>query len=74
MFELDDDETEYTLPLEDTKALMDIFSELEEKNLNLIIQGQENDQQIEFKNFEFRKMKETFEVDYTGLKTNLAAI
>ena len=36
LFELDDDDTEYNLPLKDTKALMDIFSELEEKSLNLI--------------------------------------
>jgi hypothetical protein len=41
------------LPLEDTKALMDIFSELEEKNLNLITQGQENEQQLELKNYEY---------------------
>lgn len=42
LFEDHEDE-EYPLPFNDPDELMNIFSDLEEKNLKLIQQGQEND-------------------------------
>ena len=42
LFEDDEDE-EYPLPFSDPDDLMNIFSDLEEKNLSLIQQGQEHD-------------------------------
>lgn len=47
---------------------MDIFENLEEKNLFLIQQGQENEQQIELKKFEFNESKRKLESEIRSLE------
>ena len=47
---------------------MDIFENLEEKNLFLIQQGQENEQQIELKRLEFKETKRKLETEIQSLE------
>lgn len=47
---------------------MDIFENLEEKNLFLIQQGQENEQQIELKKLEFKESKHKLESEISSLE------
>ena len=49
---IDDTEDDYKVFFKTDSELMDIFENLEEKNLFLIQQGQENEQQIELKRLE----------------------
>lgn len=49
---IDDTEDDYIVFFKTDSELMDIFENLEEKNLFLIQQGQENEQQIELKRLE----------------------
>lgn len=49
---IDDTEDDYRVFFKTDSELMDIFENLEEKNLFLIQQGQENEQQIELKRLE----------------------
>ena len=41
---IDDNDDDYKVPFQNAHELMDIFENLEEKNLFLIQQGQENEQ------------------------------
>lgn len=50
---LDESDDEHGIFFKDVNDLMSIFENLEEKNLSLIQQGQENEQQIEEKKREF---------------------
>ena len=43
LYELDDENEEYPVPFQNPEDLIKIFSELEEKNLALIQEGQENE-------------------------------
>lgn len=65
LFEVDDDNVEYPMPFEDPKFLMENFSNLEEKNLQLIRQCQEADEQIEKKKEQLSldKAKNTKEIE-----------
>lgn len=49
---IDDTEDDYRVFFKTDSELMDIFENLEEKNLFLIQQGQENEQQKELKELE----------------------
>ena len=67
LFEDDDDE-EYPLPFNDPDDLMNIFSDLEEKNLSLIEQGQEHDELLEKKRKDFYKIRNDLENEIDNLK------
>ena len=67
LFEDDDDE-EYPLPFNDPDDLMNIFSDLEEKNLSLIEQGQEHDELLEKKRKDFYWIRNVLENDIDILK------
>lgn len=65
LFEVDDDDVQYPMPFEDPRLLMENFSNLEEKNLQLIRQCQEADEQIEKKKEQLSldKAKNTKEIE-----------
>jgi len=66
----DDPNEDYPLPFDDPDDLMAIFTELEEKNLSLIQQGQEHDQTLEKKRKEFKQIKEEMEYSIDKLKSS----
>lgn len=55
---IDDIDESYDVPFSNPDELMAIFSELEDKNLSLIQQGQEAEQQIENKKKEMIQIEE----------------
>lgn len=70
---VDSPDQEYDLPFSEPSELMALFSELEEKNLSLIQQGQEVEQQIENKQREkeilqIQKERELGELRQTELE------
>lgn len=65
---LEDSDDEFEMPFKDANDLMSIFENLEEKNLFLIQQGQENEQQIEEKKREFALQKKKAETEFGNLE------
>ena len=65
---IDDIDESYDVPFSNPDELMAIFSELEDKNLSLIQQGQEAEQQIENKKKEMIQIEETKERELSELK------
>ncbi len=53
---IEDSDNEYELYFRDPGQLMDIFSNLEEKNLFLIQQSQDAEQQLETKKHELKEL------------------
>lgn len=54
---IEDSDNEYDLGFRDPEELMKIFTELEEKNLNLIEDCQEVEQQLEAKKHECKELE-----------------
>lgn len=67
---IEDSDDEYPLFFEDTEDLLEMFSILEEKNLFLIQQGQESEQALEAKKYEYKEIKKKFEDEIGTLSTS----
>ncbi len=65
---IDDTEDDYKVFFKTDSELMDIFENLEEKNLFLIQQGQENEQQIEMKRLEQKETQRKLESEIQTLE------
>lgn len=74
LFEVDDNATEYPQPFADARLLMENFSNLEEKNLQLIRQCQDIDEQLDRKRDQRIKMERTFEGEIKELDSKVEQI